>query len=60
MNKTMKTQYETPTTSVVDIKMEGVICVSAPAASVLWFVDDSSIGSENIGWERGGYTGGSF
>jgi hypothetical protein len=55
----MKKQYETPTVEVVNVNMEGVMCLSNQSLVKSWFFLDSTFYS-NEGWLRDGYSNETF
>ena len=52
MEANRKNHYETPSTTVVEVKFEGIVCTSPDG--VMWFLDGSSF-SSNQDWGRDGY-----
>ena len=63
MKQNMKMQYMAPTTEVVVMDLENTICIGSgekAPISWLWMLDGSTMDSQDYGWERDGYTGGSF
>ena len=54
MEAKRKNRYETPSTMVVEVKYEGIVCSSPGPDGVMWFLDGSSF-SSNQDWGRDGY-----
>ena len=50
----MKKYYKSPIVNVVELKPEGILCLSDPVSSIFWFYDGSSF-SSGQDWTRNGY-----
>lgn len=52
MEAKRKNHYETPSTTVVEVAYEGIVCGSD---QVLWLLDGNNVFSSEQDWGRNGY-----